>query len=158
MHFETQNIDPMARTAWIDLPEFGPDAAIEVAYAGEDNSGYLNAMLRLADRRERGKKKSKGRAVVDVGAQFAALVDVRDDDRKLYPTHVIRGWRSIPGRENPEDEALIDVAFTPENVREFCATIPSFLMDRIREGASDVSRFIEYHEAPDPDPGELAEN
>lgn len=149
--------EEVEKTIWVEMPELGPDAAVEVVYSGEENVGYLNAMLRLGARRQRGKKKKPKGGEADVAEMFAALVDNRDDDRKMYPAHIMRGWRNIPGRVNDGDPVTM-IEFSREAALEFCEVLPVFLMDRMRESASNPRLFIEPFETPDPDPAELAEN
>lgn len=141
------NLDPNARTAWCELPMIAPGAAVSLRFAGEGNAGYFNAMLARAGKRAR-KIATRGGAFVD-----AALLDEnRREDRELYPAHVIADWRGI------QDTQRQTVECTLEARKEFCAKLPAWIFDRIRDFASRPERFMVAGEETPPDALELAGN
>ena len=98
-----------------------------VAPAGQVNKPYFHKLL-----------KTQARRVVQVtrntiDADF--IDDNRDEDRKLYPAYVIKGWRDVldaSGKEVPFNEA---------NCHEFLQVLPDDMFDELRDFCSRMSNF-----------------
>ena len=119
--------------SWIDLPEVGAGARLLVVPATESNPAYYNAMLRLST--------ARSKMAVRSNQITAKMVDDnRSDDRQLYPDLVIVDW------ENIVDENGEPAQFTRDNCADFCAQLPSWLFDRIRNEASTPERFLDVED------------
>lgn len=146
-----KRLDPCAETSWLELPMIAPGAAVELKFAGEGNVGYFNAMLARAGKRAR-KVQQRGGPLVDA----KMLAENRDEDRELYPVHVLVGWRGIQTRT--DSGALLEADPTLENRKEFCAKLPNWIFDRIRDAAARPERFVREADDIPPDGMELAGN
>lgn len=136
---------------WVDMPELGARARIMIRPATDANPAYFNAMLKMSGKRVRQQVKTD-----EITAEDAALN--RDDDRQLYPLHVIAGWEFIEGE--PEGGGLDENGHVPYSkfaAKQLCEILPNHLMDRLRNTASTPERFYGDEPAP-PDPAELAGN
>jgi len=138
-------------TAWLEMPELGERAEIQLKPATEQNRSYYNGMLKASGKRAR--SMVKGRiSTEDVEKN-------RREDRKLYPKHVIVGWKNFETEESRgktwEDKEFIE--FTPELAAELCEKLPPHLFDRIRNFAATPEEFYPEDEVA-PDPQELAGN
>lgn len=143
--------DPSSARAWLDMPELGAEARLLLAPAGESNQGYFNALLKLTGKRVR----QLASRQVSVGD----LKKNRDEDRKLFPRHVLVGWEKVEtaeDRHRPAEEKEY-VPFSAEHAAELCAALPDHLFDRIRNFASTPEQFYPEDELP-PDAEELAKN
>lgn len=141
------NLDPTARTAWMELPMVAPGAAVELRFAGEGNPGYFNSMLARAGKR--------ARKVQEIGGPLVTarmLSENRAEDRELFAVHVIVNWRGI------RDKAGNAVECTPENREEFCQKLPAWIFDRIRDFAARPDRFTVVGDELPPNAEELAGN
>lgn len=146
-----KRLDPTGSTSWLELPMIAPGAAVELRFAGEGNAGYFNAMLARAGKRAR-KVQQKGAPLVDA----SMLAENRNEDRALYPVHVLINWRGIQTKTGTG--GFMDVPPTDENRKEFCQKLPDWIFDRIRDQASRPERFVKDDEELPPDGMELAKN
>lgn len=147
-----KRFDITQATAWVDMPELGPNARICVKPATDANSSYYNAMLKLAGRRVRQMVKTD-----EITAEDAAKN--RDDDRRLYPRFIIETWENIEADGKPGSDGVDDdghVIFTPFVAKELCDKLPNHLMDKLRNTASTPERFYPVEDDLPPDPVELA--
>jgi hypothetical protein len=143
-------------TAWFPVPEAGhPDAAIEVRSANEVNKPYHNSTVRSTVKRAR----RLNRGTTDAGD----LKQAREEDRKLFPMHVIVGFRKIPDDAKPGTF----IPYSREAAEEFCRVCPWQIFDPLREFAGDPESFYmkgsEVEDTPigpgdEPEVAELAEN
>ena len=134
---------------WLDMPELGAKARILLAPAGESNTQYYNAMLKMSGARVRALAKSQ-----TLTAENAE--QSRDEDRELFPLFIIKNWENLEGTGEGLDENG-HVPFSRENARKLCQALPSHLMDYMRNEAATPSRFYADEIAP-PDVEELAGN
>lgn len=141
-------LSPEGRTYRMELPWVGPDAAIELKFAGESNRPYFSALLRRTAKRVR-----KGRNVrLDPETVRSEMVKGREEDRELYPAHVMTSnWWGI------NDDEGSPVENTLESRKEFCQQLPVWIFDMVRNAAAAPENFVEEDEEP-PDPQELAGN
>lgn len=111
---------------------------------GSENRPYFNAALRelgQADARAmRGQKLS--------GAQ---LDKTREIVRKLYPEHIVAGWRHFV------DANGVEVPFSVAAVRDLFAQLPDWILDGIRAFCDDPQNFLSDGAAP-VDSGAVAGN
>lgn len=135
---------------WIEMPELGPKARIQIAPATDANPQYYNAMLKLSGKRVRTMIKTD-----TITAEDAA--QNRDDDRELYPMFVIRGWEYVEGDEG---EGVVDgyVLYNRRHAQLLCQELPPHLMDRMRNVAATPERFYAEDEILPPDAEELSGN
>lgn len=138
--------------SWLEMPELGPKARLLLKPATEANKPYYNAMLRLSGKRARNMAKTGSISVED-------LQKNRDEDRVLYPKHVVEGWEFV---ETEQDRGRADedkeyVQFTAELAAELCRKLPNHLFDRVRNHAATPEQFYPEDDMP-PEPEVLAGN
>ena len=134
--------------SWVDMPELGVRARVLVAPATEANPGYYNAMLAASGKRMRRMARTD-----QITGEDAA--QNRDDDRQLYPRHVIKGWECIEGDPSTAKEGELDgeghVVFGRRAAETLCRVLPDHLMDRLRNHASTPERFYGAEVPPEPE-------
>lgn len=145
MNFDFSKLEVRQAVAWVDMPELSDKARVAVKPAAESNSPYFNAMLRRSATRTRRIARTDRITAEDAAAN-------RSDDRDLYPRHVLVNWEGVYDTDNKP------VPFNEDTAREFCAKLPDWLFDRIRNVATTPERFLGEHTDPDPDAEELAGN
>lgn len=130
-----KKLDVADATSWMDLPEIGPRARLQMRPATQDNPGYLNALLKRSAKRARTVVRQQN---PDMAVIVEQMREDRLDDRKVFPLHVIVDWEGIPG-DNGQD-----VEFAPERVLAFCSeeVLPDWLFDRIRNYAGAAENFL----------------
>ena len=143
--FDFSHLDPTQRTTWVELPEIGPNAAVEIRPATESNPLYFSNMLKRASGRAR-RIARMDRVSAEDSAQN------RHEDRELYPKFVLIGWRNI------YDTAGAAVPFNTQNAHELCAKLPDWIFDRIRMVAASPERFLPDDAGPEPDVKALVGN
>lgn len=140
-----QKLEVRQATAWFDMPELSPNARLCLRPATEANPAYFNNMLK--------RSATRARKIVRLDRVTAEDAEQnRKEDRELYPRHVIVNWDGVLDQEGKP------VPFTADNVKEFCAKVPAWLFDRVRNFAATPERFLPEDAEPDPDPSELAGN
>lgn len=129
-------------TVWVDLPEVSPGARVCIKPATEVNKPYFNAMMKTTGARARRLARTERVTTEDVSLN-------RAEDRELYPRHVLVNWEGILDSESKP------VPFSFDHAREFCAQIPDWLFDRLRNAASTPERFVSADDPLPPDGAEL---
>lgn len=104
----------------------GTGIVLDVAPAGEPNPLYFNALSSFAMKRSRSLKSGDGAVVIK---------QVRDLDRKLYPQHVIKGWKNMP------DTGGTEVPYSKKSAAEFLSKLPDHYFDKLREFCADLDNF-----------------
>ena len=105
----------------------GETPVLILAPATQANKPYFNALLKRA---------GKSARQVRAGNINAGMIDEgRDEDRDLFPKHVVKGWKHVP------DSQGNDVAFSQDNCRAFLAALPDWLFDDIRSFATNPANF-----------------
>lgn len=117
-------------TTRVELPEVAPKAVLIVKPATEANAPYFNAMLRRTGARARRMARTDR-----ITAEDAEMN--RADDRELFPRYVLVNWEGIVTKAGEP------VPFNADNAREFCAKLPAWLFDRVRNQAATPERFLE---------------
>ena len=126
-HLKKLDVD-VKTTAEMTLHAVDGAPVLILAPALESNKGYFNASLKSSRKHLRS---------VRNGNMTAALVeDTRDEDRRLYPIYVIKGWRNV------QDMNRKDVPFSPEACAGFLDALPNWLFDEVREFAGMPANFV----------------
>jgi len=60
----------------------------------------------------------------------------REDDRVLYPTYVVKGWKNVRDGSNQP------IAFTVEACRAFIRRLPAWLFDKLRSFCEAPENFV----------------
>lgn len=107
--------------------------------ATEQNPAYFNALI---------KRNRKAAQIIQAGGVTAGLIaQNRNEDRELFPAHVIDGWENMLEADGAE------VPFNLQNCRDFVNALPDYIFDTVRDHAGTHRNFV-----PDaPDPGEVEE-
>lgn len=133
------------RLAWLDLPEVSPGCRLQGRPATEANAPYYEALVARSGARSR---------TIARGGKLRVkhLKENRDEDRDLFPIHVITGW------ENVRDENDEPVPFSVQACAEFFQALPSDVVDRVRNFFATPDVFRDPDEPALPAASELAEN
>lgn len=106
----------------------GKSPVLEVVHAGESNKVYFNELLKRGNRNQR--------QIVAGKITTALIEDNRDENRKLYAKHVVKGWRDVA------DATGKPVPFTQEAALEFMEALPDWLFDQVTSFCSDPLNFV----------------
>ncbi len=107
----------------------GKTPVLLIRPAGASNKPYFNAMIKLS---------TKNAKALQAGVINAAMVDEnRDFDRKLFPRHVIVGWRDMLDAEGTELE------YAPDICKDFVEALPDHEFDKIRNFAEAADNFVD---------------
>jgi hypothetical protein len=124
-----KRLDVAASTSWLDMPELGKEARLLLRPATEANPAYYNAMLKRAAKRVRRLARADSVTVDDVRQN-------RDDDRDLFPLHVIVDWEGVR-----DDQGEV-VPHSRDAAKELCQQLPEWSFDRVRSHAATPERFL----------------
>jgi len=106
----------------------GVSPTIIVAPATEANKAYFNALLKRAGRSAR---------QVAAGKINAGMIqENREEDRALYPAHIIQGWKDMLDADGSE------VEFSRENCADFLNALPGWLFDDLRNFCGKPENFV----------------
>ena len=139
-----KKLDVAGKTAWMTLDDLEGNPRICLRFAGQSNHGYYNAMLKRAGARSR--KVLAGKVDVQM------ILDNQDDDRELFPVHVITGWDGIL------DDKGKEVKFSRKECADFCDQLPDWVFEKILNFAKSPERYLEDGDELAPDAEELAGN
>lgn len=143
-HLSKLDVLPGA-TTFVDLPEVTPKARIICKPATEANQAYFNAMMKRSGARARRMVRTDRITVEDAQQN-------REEDRELFPRYVLVGWEGILDKDNQP------VPFSADHAKQFCAKLPDWLFDRIRNAAATPERFVPEGGEDRPDAKALAGN
>jgi hypothetical protein len=102
---------------------------VEVRSAGEINKPYFNAVLK---RTAKNRRMQRGQIDTDT------LERNRNEDRELYPQHILTGkWGGW------KDENGTDIPFSLEGARELMQQLPSYQFDGLRSYCNEPTNFRE---------------
>jgi hypothetical protein len=115
------------KTAKCTLYHVKGEPFLVVRPATEANKPYFNAVL---------KRTRKNVRAVQAGAISQAMIaENRDEDRELFPKHVIVDWGNVT------DSAGEPVPFSPEACTQFIEALPDWLFDEVRNFAGNSANF-----------------
>jgi hypothetical protein len=97
--------------------------------ATQSNKPYFNAILR--------KSKSKVGSIQSGNLNINMLDENRSEDKKLFPKHVITGWKNVT------DSSGKAVLYTFENCNDFVNALPEWIFDKVRNFAATSENFVE---------------
>lgn len=103
---------------------------LEVTTASQANKPYQLAVL---------KKSSQATRAAAQSARLnpRMLAQNRNEDRELYPLHIVKGWSGVKDSKGKE------VAFSIDNVKAFLVALPDWLFDELRLFCTSPQSFIE---------------
>jgi hypothetical protein len=108
----------------------GKSPTLIVAPATDVNKPYFNALL---------KRSGKAARQVKAGKMTADLIDTnRDEDKELYPKHVVKGWRDMVDVETGGD-----LVFTPADCVSFLDALPNWIFDDCRTFCVEITNYTE---------------
>ena len=111
------------------LYQIAGEPTLKLAPATAANKPYYNALLKRMRRTQR---------LLRFGSLTAAVIEeTRDDDRKLYAEHVVKGWDNVV---DSEEEAA---PFSREACSDFLAALPDWIFDEVRTFAADAANFTD---------------
>jgi len=143
--FDFGHLEIEGRTFWYELPA-GVGAhgcALELRIANEQNRPYRDGLLALSGRRLMGR--SQGRRDDD------EQLDI-EDDLRLFPQHVVVGWRAVTNKGG------LEVAFSPLACERFLRALPRWIFSRVRVMAKLPENFVDQDRLPPPQTAELVGN
>ena len=118
-----------AETVDYELYQIDGEAVLEIAPATDANKPFFNATLR---------RSRKSIRALNAGAISPAMIHSnREDDRRLFASYVVKGWRGVVDSEGK------DVSFTQDNVAAFLGALPSWIFDELRVFATTPANFLE---------------
>lgn len=135
-----QKLDVAGVTAELKLEYIKGSPVLVLAQAGQANVPYFNAVARMTSKQFRGTRGARVDASI--------LNQQREQDRELFPRYVMRGWSGVVDADGNE------VLFSQDNAADFLQALPDWLVDEIRNFASEPANFLE----DDMDAEELAKN
>lgn len=117
------------KTVEYPLYQLAGEMVLIVKPATEANKPYFNEVLR---------RSKKNMRQISAGSIDSALIEQnRADDRKLFPEHVIVGWKNVVD----SDKKI--VPFTKEDCKDFLDSIPDWIFDDIRAFATNSSSIAQ---------------
>lgn len=107
----------------------GKTPKLHMKPAVQANAPYFNALLKIA---------AKNAKSVQAGQVNTGMIsETRDQDRELFPKHVITGWSDMPDADGAE------VKFSAETCRDFLDQLPDHIFDVIRNFATTPENFVD---------------
>ena len=111
----------------------GQHPTLIVKPSTEANRPYYNELLKRMRR--------ISRRVRGGGMDVETVERSRDEDRELFPLHVIEGWKDVyDANDKP-------VSYSVENCRDFLKVVADWIFDDVRNYCSDPTNFVD--EEPD---------
>ena len=147
MRFDFSGLDVADRTTRYYMHRIqvgGMTPYLVVRPATEATKGYYNEVL---------KRVGKSARSANAGQLTPALVrDIRDDERRLYPRHIIVDWGYLDG-EKDVPGVMLDadgkpVKFALEACTAFLDALPGWLFDDLRGFCGKNDNFVEEGEEP----------
>lgn len=102
--------------------------------ATEANKPFFNAVMKRSKTSIRRLRAGKFDA--------ATLAAHREEDRELYPQHIITGW----GKVVDDDGKLVE--FSQEKCAEFITQLPNWIFDELREFCGNPSNHVRGDDVP----------
>lgn len=117
------------KTARMTLHALESEPVLILAPATEENKPYFNGLLK---RNARNLTRIQSRTIT-----VSVTKENRDEDRRLYAEHVVRGW------ENVLDSQGNQVPFDKEVCLEFLTALPGYIFDDVRVFATNPRNFTD---------------
>ena len=117
------------KTARLTLYALESEPVLILAPATESNKPYFNGLLK---RNARHLNRIQSRTIT-----VSVTKENRDDDRRLYAEHVVKGWESISDSQGNQ------VPFDKEACLEFLTALPDYIFDDVRVFATNPRNFTE---------------
>lgn len=124
-----ERLNTKEKTAEYQLWQLEDAPILILAPATEANKPYYNQLLRKSSKAVR-RMQSSG---IDAGM----LEKQRNDDKELFPLHVVKGWCGI------KDANKKLVTFDKEAAKDFINALPNWIFDEVRNFAANPSNFID---------------
>ena len=99
--------------------------------ATQENKPYFNAVLRAS-----GKVSAMARKA-NKNLTEKQLSEAREQDRELYPKHVIVDWRRVVDKKGNE------VPFSVENCAAYLKALPDWIFEAVRRFCEINANFVE---------------
>lgn len=120
--------DTLARYTLHQIEVNGKSPTLIVGPATEANPSYFNALLKRSAR--------SARQIAAGKVNAGMIAENREEDRNLYPLHILRGW------EDMVDAKGKDIEFTREDAVEFIGELPDWVFDDIRNFCGRPDNFV----------------
>lgn len=111
----------------ITLPN-GKSPTLIGRHGGQTNKPYFNALLKGGAKKVRAVNAGK----VNIGM----IEENRNEDRGLYPQHVITGWKDVC------DARAEDVSFSKDACTDFLKHLPDHIFDEVRNYFGNPDNFM----------------
>ncbi len=135
-----------SESVWWDVPILG-GARLRVKHAGQSNAPYTNAVGR-----RNAKIAGSAQQLVKDGKASELLDGNLDNDRDLFPKHVVVGWEGVcDAEDNP-------VTFSQEACAEFLKALPTWIMVKLSGFVSVPTNFLPEELPSDADIAATAKN
>lgn len=122
-----QTLDIRNKVAPFAIHQIAGAPILNMRSATEVNKPYFNAVLK--------RSRSNVRALKAGAISQAMIAENREQDRELFPKHVITGWAGVV------DSQGASVPFNVENCAAFLRALPDWIFDEIRNFAGDSVNF-----------------
>jgi hypothetical protein len=122
-------LDRTANFTFHGITVNGKSPILVVRPASELNKGYFNALLRRSAR--------MARRVAAGKMDVAMISENREEDRGLYPKHVVIDWQDVLDEEGNE------VKFSRDDCLEFINAIDNHVFDELRNFCASPESFAE---------------
>lgn len=145
--FDYSHLKVEERTARVILYQVKGEPYLDVLHAGETNKRYFNSLLK----RSRNNMKRMRAGAMDA----ATMAMNREEDRFLYPKHIVRAWGCKDGPGFILDSFGNRIDYSEGNVGTFLRALPDWIFDEVRVHANEETNFVdeldEEEEIPDPE-------
>lgn len=125
--------------AWFTFRMIPGKPQFQVTCASESNPEFYDKVLRMY----RAQAQTM-RGIKTGGVDSRMLAEAREQNRKLYPLHVICDWRGVV------DANGLTVPFTREHAAEFVRQLPDWVFDELQEFCENQANFTGDVGLPDP--------
>lgn len=115
------------KTAEYPIYQISGEPTLILKPATEANKPYFNSVLRRSKRNLR---------AIKTGINQKMIKENREEDRELYPKHIITDWKDVPDSKGKK------VPFSVENCTDFIQALPDWIFDDIRAFAGESSNFF----------------
>ena len=122
-----KKLEVTGKTADYTIYQISGEPTLIMKPATEANKPFFNSVLRRSNRNLR---------AVKGGINSKMIKENREEDRELYPKHIISGWKDVI------DSKGKTVEFSEKDCADFIIAIPDWIFDDIRAFAGESSNFF----------------